>query len=87
MSNPVKRPGLTENLSGGELFIYDDEGSELSVLNATALFIWSLCDGDHSQDQMEAILTDIFPDAPADQLSKDIATTLEAFREKRLLAK
>ncbi len=59
MSNPIKRPGLTENLSGGELFIYDDEGSELSVLNATALFIWSLCNGDHSQQEIATILADL----------------------------
>jgi hypothetical protein len=85
MPNPVKRPGLTENLSGGELFIYDDQGSELSVLNATALFIWSLCDGENSAEQIGAVMADIYPEAPLDRLRDDIAITLQAFHDKRLL--
>ena len=85
MSNPNKRSDLTENLSGGELFIYDDEGSELTVLNTTALFIWSLCDGDHSPKEITEVLADIYPDAPADQLRNDIEGTLQRLRDKQLL--
>lgn len=83
---PTRRSGLTENLTGQDLFIYDGDGQELTVLNRTALMIWSLCDGDHDRDQMLEVMSGIFPEAPADTLATDLDRCLRDFREKALLA-
>ena len=85
-TTPQKRPGLTENLTGQELFIYDAGGQELTVLNRTALLIWSLCDGSHPVAEMIPVLAAIHPDAPPDRLREDLLACLTSFAESGLLA-
>ena len=84
MSLPAKREGLKENLSGSDLFIYDASGEELTVLNQSALFIWSLCE-DHDVAAMTKVLAEIYPDAAATELEDDIRICLDSFREKDLV--
>ena len=85
MNRPVKKKGLTENLAGSDLFIYADDGQELVILNRSALFLWSLCDGRHGPDEMEEVLGEIYPDVGSETLRADIAACLDSFREKGLL--
>lgn len=85
MGMPTKRRGLRENLAGSELFIYDGTGEELSVLNASALFVWSLCDGAHDVTRMGEILSEIYPDVPLPVLRDDIETCLRTFQQKGLI--
>jgi hypothetical protein len=85
MEQPVKKKGLTENLAGADLFIYADDGQELMILNRSALFIWSLCDGRHGPGEMEGALAEIYPDTAGETLRADIAACLDSFRDKGLL--
>ena len=82
---PRQRPGLTQNLTGHELFIYDASGQELTVLNRSALMIWSLCDGTHTLPQMLDVLSDIYSDVEPGDLEKDVNRCLDAFTEKGLI--
>jgi hypothetical protein len=82
---PRKRSGLTENLTGRELFVYDADGLELTVLNRSALMIWSLCDGTHTLDDMLPVLAGIYPDAPPHRLRDDTITCLQSFAGNQLL--
>ena len=85
MRLPAKRPGLKENLTGSELFIYEATGEELSVLNASALFIWSLCDGTHDSARMVEMLSEIYPDVSQNRLREDIDACLRSLRQKQLI--
>jgi hypothetical protein len=81
---PAKRKDLEETLTGSELFIHDASGEQLVVLNATALFAWSLCE-DHSVPEMTEVLAEIYPDTPRDRLEHDARSCLAGFLEKGLL--
>lgn len=86
MSTPLqKRDGIREQVAGDELFLYDESGDELTVLNRTALLIWSLCDGNHSPEQMGDLLSKVYPEVPPDQILADVRTTLQDFKEQSLL--
>ena len=85
-TTPSKAAGITETLSGSELFLYDTRGSVLRVLNTSAMMIWSLCDGQHDSRRMQDVLARLYPDVERDQLAVDIARTVEEFRADGLLA-
>lgn len=86
MSPPRKRPDIVESLSGTECFLYDGDGQSLTVLNAAALFIWSLCDGEHDESTILAVMRRIYPAPPPDILATDIRRTLDGFAQRGLLA-
>jgi hypothetical protein len=85
LHRPCKRDGIAENLSGHECFLYDGQGQTLTVLNTSALFIWSLCDGEHAEDDILAVMHQIYPDAPPDLLKADIRRILDGFMGQELL--
>jgi hypothetical protein len=80
-----KRAGIREHLAGDELFLYDAQGEELTVLNKTALLIWSLCDGAHSDEEIRTLLAEIYPEAPPETVAADVDSTLQSFRDQGLL--
>lgn len=86
MPLPRKRADIAENLSGAECFLYDNAGRTLSVLNASALVIWSLCDGTHTPDAMLHLLARIYPETSREQLKADLHTALADFARRGLLA-
>ncbi|HMO52705.1 MAG TPA: PqqD family peptide modification chaperone [Kiritimatiellia bacterium] len=83
--NPKKRTGLNEKIIGRECYITTMDGSSLTVLNPTALLIWSLCDGEHSMSEIQAILAELYPDQAADRLQTDMERSLDDFRARGLL--
>ncbi len=85
-SHPRKREGLTEQRIGDELYLFAANGEKLTVLNATAMLIWSLCDGDHGLTEMTAVLQDIFRDVSPRELREDIEQSLAQFQREGLLA-
>jgi len=85
MSRPTKKNGLTEHLTGSELFIYDESGRELSVLNRSALFIWSLCDGRHDPDAIRSVLAEIYAEVDETTIRTDVEECLTSLQEAGLI--
>lgn len=86
MQHPRKKSGIDEQRIGDELYLYGPGGETLSVLNTTAMMVWSLCDGAHTVSDMAEVLEDIV-DAPArSELERDIRECLDELRTKNLLA-
>lgn len=67
------------------MFLYDESGDELTVLNRTALLIWSLCDGHHDAGQMADLLSKVYPEVPPNQILADVESTLDDFKTQSLL--
>ena len=84
MSLVVKRQHLKETLTGADLFIHDQSGEQLVVLNASALFVWSLC-ADHTVTKMVDVLCEIYPENPAPQLEEDVRRCLAGFLAQGLV--
>ena len=70
---------------GGVLF---DPGKErMVVLNASAAFVWTCCDGSHSIEQIARALADSLGDRAPDagRLVEDVESSLRNFRSQGLL--
>ena len=83
---PTRRPGIQARDIGGETLLHDDSGQEIHVLNPTAAFIWSLCDGQHTIEEIEAALREEYAIPPANDPAADLARVLATFRGRGLLA-
>lgn len=70
---------------GDEVLLYDSEKENVHILNHTAHAIWSLCDGQHTIEDIQEHLGSQFPDIAEADLIEDIRTTVMEFKEKRLI--
>ncbi|MDY6991836.1 MAG: PqqD family protein, partial [Pseudomonadota bacterium] len=69
----------------GEAMLHDPTAQKVYVLNPTAALIWSLCDGNHTVEQMvDAIHTQFSQTTQADIL-QDVQQTLAWLNEYDLL--
>lgn len=85
-TRPLRRPGLEAKDIGGETLLYNQEGEEIHVLNDTANFIWQLCDGQHTPQEMVDALLSGYDIPPGMQVAADVERTLQVFRTRNLLA-
>lgn len=83
---PQRRSDLLEKPLGDETLLYDADGGMIHVLNATAQVVWSLCDGEHTPEEIVQALAVQFDlgDQPID-LADDVQETLALFAQKGLL--
>jgi pyrroloquinoline quinone biosynthesis protein D len=68
-----------------EVVILNRETGEVHRLNHTASYIWDLCDGTHTAQQIAEQLASAF-DEPVAQVSDDIQQALTSLRGLGLLA-
>lgn len=84
-NRPTRRSDILVEGSLDEAMLYHPDSDELHVLNPTARFIWTLCDGDHSLDQMVDALRTHFAVSPDSDIQSDVEQTLAEFRTMQLL--
>ena len=84
METLKKRPGIQERPVGEEHMLYDATGRKVHVLNETAFFVWNLCDGNQSQDDIIRRAGSDFEGGPA-SLREDIASCIAEFHSLGLL--
>ena len=85
MHYPKTIQEIDEQRIGDELFIYGSNGEKLTVLNSTAMLIWSLCDGTHTVDDMVTVIHDIIPETDEIGLKEDIIQTVSGLSQKHLI--
>jgi hypothetical protein len=83
---PRRIEGVLSKALGSETLLYWPDGKAIHVLNRTALTIWELCDGNHTAQDMEALIRAKFQgiDSHVDVMT-DINRTLQSFAEQGLL--
>ena len=64
----------------GEVVVYDANSGMGHVLNATALRIWSLCDGNRSSQDIEKDLAGLYPDQK-DAIHRDVEDAVHQLTE------
>ena len=85
MNFPRKKDDHQEQRIGDELYLYGKDGEKLVVLNATAMLIWSFCDGTHSINDMVDELKNIHSEVDQAELRKDIEQTVQTLLRKNLI--
>jgi hypothetical protein len=83
---PTRLPGLLSRTVDDEVVILDRQTGQVHRLNVTASFIWDLCDGANTPDQIADELAAAFS-ATTDQMIEDVRTTIAHLRELGLLAR
>jgi hypothetical protein len=68
-----------------ELMLVDEEKGEARVLNADAGGVWLLCNGKRNEDDMVAVLKDVFPKLADAEIRERLNETLAFLREQGLL--
>ncbi len=81
---PVRKPGVLARQLGDEWILYDSETGDLHVVNEVAGFVWEMCDGSSSLEQMSDRVREAY-DVPADaDLMADLHGIIASLRERRL---
>lgn len=69
----------------GDVIILNSETEELKLLNPTAAFIWGLCDGEHSVENIVGLMLDTF-DVEREQCESDIKDLFKQLEERSLVS-
>lgn len=81
---PEQRPGLIVRDLDEEKLILDLTDERIHRLNVTASFIWNLCDGEKSSDDIVAEVVTAF-DVPHETAVQDVERTIKELQESRLI--
>jgi len=68
-----------------ELMLHDPAAQKVYALNPTAAFVWTLCDGAHTIEQMIAATETQFSNTTQMDISQDVRQTVDWFSEYDLL--
>ena len=53
IKGPLRKEGILSRKLGDEWMLYDTEKGSIHIINAMAEFVWGMCDGCHTLDEME----------------------------------
>ena len=79
------QPDLIKRRIEPDLVLFDPDGTELHVLNATAIKVFQLCDGSHTPEQMAEVLVESFSGVEYDQAYEDVEKILAVLEKKNLI--
>lgn len=82
---PLPRPEVAAFPLDGDLVLYEPTGGSTYVLNPSASYIWSLCDGSHTIEDIASELADAYDLEEARALA-DVTALLDALRGAGFLA-
>jgi PqqD family protein of HPr-rel-A system len=77
---PTRKPDVWLRQSESENAIYDPATDEVHLLNATAVAIWTLCDGSTTPAEMIQAVCDL-SGLPEDVAQEDVGRILGQFEE------
>jgi hypothetical protein len=85
---PLVKPKAREDLTvvelDGEAVIYDDDTTDLHLLNPTATIVFGLCDGTSTIESMSTDLSEAFG-VPVGEIEEQTRRLIREFREAKLL--
>jgi hypothetical protein len=68
----------------GDISLFDAERNQVVVLNSTASDVWRLCDGEHTLDEIVALLASAYATTP-DAIKDSVTSTIEQLMEEGFL--
>ena len=84
-TKPQQIPHLKKRWAGNDLVLYNPLRGRMHVLNASAAFIWRLCDGSRSQEEMTDRLTAEFQIDEGEDPALDVRETLRFLSAEELI--
>lgn len=78
---PNRKEDVHARKLGDEWLLYDPKMEKVHILNATAEYVWRLCDGNHDLAAIKNKLGESYNDINDDQLQSDLEQILAEFRK------
>ena len=85
IDRPIRKEGVSLYSLGKEWFLHDKNQGNVQVINGTARFIWELCDGLHTPDEIESAVKDSYEVGSGCHLAHYIKDILQNFQRLGLL--
>ena len=85
MLKPIRKSEFAESKADDQVLLYSAETEAIHCLNPTAYLIWTLCDGEHTIEDLVANLRASFAIPDGIDLRADVQRTLDTFVRKGLL--
>jgi hypothetical protein len=82
---PLRKEGVLSRKLGEEWILYDPEKGVVQIINATAEYVWGLCDGDHDLDDIAKGLQDAYLVPAGTTVSDDVDKIIQDFSAHGLL--
>ena len=84
-ATPTRQGELWTRREGDQTAVYDPDSGRLHVLNASALAIWELCDGETTGEEMAGAIAEL-TSGGTDSASQDVVAALQALWEQQLIS-
>ena len=84
-ATPERQGELWTRREGDQTAVYDPDSGRLHVLNASALAIWELCDGETTGEEMAGAIAEL-TGVDVQPASVDVAAALQALWEQQLIS-
>ena len=82
---PLKKDGVLARKTGDEWVLYDSEEKSVHVVNATAEFVWRLCDGSHTFSDIAKKMHDAFLVPEGTDVEKALDKIIKTFSDLGIL--
>lgn len=83
---PARRPDVWLRQAEGENVVFDPKTGAVHILNATALAIWELCDGDTRVGEMVEAICGL-SGLPRDVVQEDVERILKEFEQAGIVVR
>ncbi len=83
---PVRRDGVLSRQIGDESVLYDSEKDSVHIINAMAEFVWNMCDGSNSLDEIERHLNDTHTIPEEATVREDLESIIQSFVDLGVLS-
>ena len=81
---PARKPDVWLRRSDTENVVYDPDTGTVHMMNATAMAIWVLCDGDTDPEEMVGAICEL-SGLPRDVVVEDVRRILLEFEKAKIL--
>jgi len=82
---PLRKDGILSRKVGDEWLLYDSATSTLHVINRTAQFVWDMCDGSHTVEDIARALPHAFETPEGTDVKKDVEEIIQSFVDKGIV--
>jgi hypothetical protein len=83
---PLRKEEIVCQKLGDDWILYDPEPGSIHIINAMAEFVWTMCDGCHSIDEMERQIADAYEVPAATNVRADVQSVIQSFADLGMLA-
>ncbi len=78
---PLKKDGIMSRKTGDEWVLYDTDEKSVHIVNSTAEFVWSLCDGTNTLKDIADKMRHTFNAPDGADLEKSVDSIIKNFSD------